>query len=120
MTDKDIIAVANLYLAGNAPKEIAVTIGRSYTFVINAKNKAHDRGLLPPKKKTPVRRSVRWFVRDSGSKQGTVGDVLVGLSEDQRRWLMRETAKLGCESVAEYLLELARDAHAEQTQEKTE
>lgn len=119
MNDAEINEVAMLYRAGNTPREIAQMIGRSYTFVLQLKRQAHERGLLPPKKKTPPRQAVRGFVSNNGMKQGHISDVLLALSKDQQRWILREAGRLECESLAEYLTELVRDAHTLATQEKS-
>ena len=44
-----------------------------------------------------------------------MSDILLALTPDQLDWMAKETDKMGCDSVAEYITEIMRDAHAEST-----
>jgi hypothetical protein len=111
MTKEEINAVAVMRRAGNTPHEIAQTLGKSYTFALQAQRRAQQMGLLPPKikPKPATRTSVRDFVCNYGMRQGRIGDVIAELSAEQQNWLLLKSSRLGCSTVAEYLTELVRD-----------
>lgn len=113
MTEQQINEVVLLSRAGNAPREIAQMIGRSYTSVLTAQAQARERGLLPAKTKPPPRQVARNYVSNNGMALGRVSDVVMALSRGQRAWLLGQTQKLGCATIAEYLTELVREEHAE-------
>lgn len=47
-------------------------------------------------------------------RKGSISDILNDLSREQRTWVVNSAQKEGCLSVAEYITEIVRDAHAEQ------
>ena len=51
-------------------------------------------------------------------KAGTMSQVFMPLDRDQYEWLGAEAERMGCETLAEYLVELVRDAHAESVDRK--
>jgi hypothetical protein len=111
MTEEEVNEVAVLRRAGNSPAEIAQTINRSYTFVLQAQGRARDIGLLPPRPKPNPRQSARNYVSNRGIIMGHISDVVMALTEKQKAWLILETERLGCATISEYLTELARDEY---------
>jgi hypothetical protein len=47
-----------------------------------------------------------------------MSQVFMPLDRDQYEWLGAEAERMGCETLAEYLVELVRDAHAESVDSK--
>ena len=61
-----------------------------------------------PKSETPSARQT--FARDAYAlRYGHIRDIVQALDNDQFDWLCESTARIGCDTVAEYLTELARD-----------
>jgi hypothetical protein len=63
-----------------------------------------------PKSETPSARHT--LARDAYAiRYGHIRDIVQVLDSDQFEWLCASTAKVGCENIAEYLTELARDEY---------
>ena len=112
MTDDVFKRCVEMYEAGYYPQQIVAQTEFSPTEVRNAIARARRIGAITPHRNSR-QQSLRFFVEKYHIKIGTVGAIGHALSPDQRQWLVNETARLGCSSVAEYLLEVVRDLHAE-------
>ena len=65
-----------------------------------------------PKSETPSARHT--LARDAYAiHYGHIKDIAQALDNDQFDWLCASTAKINCESIAEYLTELVRDQYEE-------
>ena len=70
-----------------------------------------------PKSETPSARHT--FARDAYSiRYGRMGTIVQALDSQQFEWLCASAAKINCESIAEYLLELIRDEHERNQNDK--
>jgi len=61
----------------------------------------------PPKKAISHVRHHKNYLR-----LGSISAVLDDLTNEQVDWLATQTRQLGCETVAEFIVEVVRDAHA--------
>jgi hypothetical protein len=62
-----------------------------------------------PKSETPSARHT--LARDAYAvRYGNIRTIAQALDNDQFDWLCASAARIGCESIAEYLTELVRDA----------
>ena len=100
-------------LAGYSNTEIASALGKSYTSTTNIITAARKAGLLPPIKRSPLpsRTKVSDELRRIGISRGTVGEMCLQLTKEQRVWLYTEAYKIGCTKLSEYLAELVRDEY---------
>ena len=65
-----------------------------------------------PKSETPSARHT--LARDAYAiHYGHIRNIVQALDNDQFDWLCASTAKINCESIAEYLTELVRDQYEE-------
>ena len=72
-----------------------------------------------PKSETPSARHT--LARDAYAVHyGHIKDIAQALNNDQFDWLCAETAKIGCESIAEYLTEIVRDEYEKAKGQKNE
>jgi len=119
MMGGDTRRVAELHMAGHSHAAIQLATGLGYTKVVRAVVAARKAGMIPPRKlKAPPRQRVKDILASRKVRLGYMSDVLLGLTPDQLDWLATEVAGGGYESVAEYTLELVRDAHAESTPQR--
>ena len=102
--NKQTQEIWKLYNAGATPTEIAEKLDRSYGTITSAISRGRDAGAIYQEQvdRTP-----------SYMPKGTVGYVLQELADEQKDWLQAQTIDCECATIAEYLLELGRDAHAE-------
>ena len=94
---------------GLSAKQIVTESGWKFGKVNSALRRGRDAKILEPRKVKPI---------SSGShhrnymKLGSISAICKGLTDEQVDWLATQTRELGCESLAEFILELVRDAHA--------
>ena len=102
--NKQTQEIWKLYNAGATPTEIAEKLDLSYGTITSAISRGRDAGAIYQEQvdRTP-----------SYMPKGTVGYVLQELADEQKDWLQAQTIDCECATIAEYLLELVRDAHAE-------
>lgn len=105
---KDVWALRN---QGLGRKQISEKLGMSVTTVESAIRRGREQGKV--KRVAPIRD--RFY--GTRVKRGTVNHVVDGLSDVQHEWIMEEVRRTGCETVAEYLLEIVRDLHEEVVQD---
>ena len=100
---------------GMKPKEIMKALDVSYCTVNSALYRGRQQGKLSPK----GRGNIRYQLAQQNVKYGSISDVLATLTKEQVDWLTDQTLALGCETLAEYIVEVLRDAHIEATQTET-
>ena len=72
-----------------------------------------------PKSDTPSARHT--LARDAYAiRYGHIKDIAQALDNDQFDWLCASAARIGCDSIAEYLTELVRDQYEESKGKKDE
>jgi len=99
------------YNAGKSNKEIAKELGLKYSTVTSALTRGRAEGVIPPVLLgSPLNHGTNYYMH-----RGTMGYVLTRLTREQVLWVCREAEKYGCQTMAELMLELVRDAHAEAT-----
>jgi hypothetical protein len=107
----DTLKIWELSKKGFSSTEISHQTGWKFGKVNSALRRGREGNILPPHPIKPI---------SSGShhqnymRLGSVSAILDELSNEQVEWLATEARKIGCETVAEYILELVRDAHAEE------
>ena len=108
-----ITQVIDLVNQGMSDQAIAEQLGTTIPSVKSAKHRARKDGLIPPHKPKGGYAGFIARIQREEARLGTMQAMLSPLSDDQRDWLLNETQDTGCESIAEYIRELIRDAHAE-------
>lgn len=110
-------AVVEFYRTGLTQPQITERTGLSASQINRLVRKAKDTGLLPERAPASSKRARRCRLYDAYCvTDGRVADVYDALDDAQFIWLAEETRKCGCATIAEYLTELVRDAHAEATE----
>jgi len=119
MMGDDTRRVAELHMAGHSHAAIQLATGFGYTKVVRAVFDARKAGMIPPRKvKASPRQQVKHLFANRRIKLGYMSDILLAMTPAQLDWLAVEADKIGCASVAEYITEIMRDAHAESTPQK--
>ena len=96
------------YNAGQSNKEIAAEMGIKYSTVTSALTRGRADGVIPPVLLgSPLNHGTNYYLH-----KGTMGSLLTKLTREQLVWLTKLAEKYGCETMAEVILELVRDAHA--------
>lgn len=99
------------YNDGADPKKIAEGIGLSFCAVRKAISRGRKTGAVEPLDRT---RDFKHQLRKRRLSKGSMKEVFGSISKDQQIWLLEQTSEIGCETVAEYLVELVRDAYEEE------
>ena len=86
-----------LRLEGNNSVEIADLLGRG-----------KEAGEIPKPKTNPL-----LYNNPNYIKMGSIGGIINTLNHEQLIWLTDEAHGLGCETIAEMILEIVRDAYEE-------
>ena len=116
MMNPDTQRIAEMHRAGHSHAAIQLATGLGYSRVVRGVVEARKAGMIPPRKvKASPRQIVKYLFANRNIKLGYMSDILLALTPDQLDWMAKETDKMGCESVAEYITEIMRDAHAEST-----
>jgi len=103
--------ICEMTAEGWSAKDIAKELNVSYSTVTSARSRGRDKGALPKiEYGSPLSHGSTYYLR-----RGCIGDIIGSLSKDQLIWLVKEADKYECETLAEIILELVRDAHAEAT-----
>jgi predicted transcriptional regulator len=102
--------VWDAFLAGRLPVEIAEDLGLAKQTVYNLITKGRRHGVLAP---TVKRNDPDLRLKRARLRSGMVCDIIRALSEDQLSWIIQQCLTMEIESVAEYALELIRDAYEE-------
>jgi len=100
---------------GMKPKEIAAALDVSYSMVSSALYRGRQHGRLASK----GRGDIRYQLAQQNVKYGSISDILAALTREQVDWLSDQTLGTGCATLAEYIVEVLRDAHTEETQTET-
>ena len=100
---------------GMKPTQIAEALGVSYSMVNSAVYRGRLQGKLSPK----GRGNVRYQLAQQNVKYGSISDILAALTQEQVNWLSDQTLETGCATLAEYIVEVLRDTHSEETQTET-
>jgi hypothetical protein len=105
----DTLKIWEMSLAGASSREIETELNFKFGKINSAVRRGRDAGVIP-------RPSVRPISSGSHHKNymrlGNVSAILDALSEEQVEWLATEARKIKCESLSEYIVEIIRDAHA--------
>lgn len=107
----DTLKIWEMSLAGASSREIEAELDFKFGKINSALRRGRDAGVIPRPQAKPI---------SSGShhknymRLGSVSAILDALSDEQVEWLATEARKIECETVAEYILELVRDAHADE------
>lgn len=104
-----------LHLSGMKPAEICNELNVSYSLAVSAIWRGRKSGAIP---KLPSSRSSYLQRKKNHIPKGHIGTILDELSEEQQIWVAKSTHDYGCQTLAELLLELVRDAHAESMEQK--
>ena len=105
----DTLKIWDLFKRGLSSTQISKELGFEFGKVNSALRRGREGNILPPHPIKPI---------SSGShhknymRLGSVSAILNDLSEEQVIWLAKQTRKLGCETVSEFIVEIVRDAHA--------
>ena len=104
--------VADLMSKGMTDREVAAHLGVSVPAVRSGKQHARRLGIIPPHTPKSDYDAFADRIRRERFRRGNVREALEPLSPDQRKWLLNEAQDIGCKSLAEFICELIRDAHA--------
>ena len=104
----DTLKIWQLSKDGLSAREISAKLGFKFNKVNSALRRGRESNELPPifKKAISHARHHKNYLR-----LGSISAVLDDLTNEQVDWLATQTRQLGCETVAEFILELVRDAH---------
>tara|TARA_R110002072_G_scaffold16735_4_gene64965 strand:+ start:2540 stop:2896 length:357 start_codon:yes stop_codon:yes gene_type:complete len=97
-----------LNLQGENSREIAKRLGLTKTLVDSAISRGKESGDIPKRKTNPL-----LFNNSNYIKMGSIGGIINTLNHEQLIWLTDEAHGLGCETIAEMILEIVRDAYEE-------
>jgi hypothetical protein len=97
-----------LNLQGENSREIATRLGLTKTLVDSAISRGKEAGEIPKPKSNPL-----LYNNSNYIKMGNIGWLIKQLDRDQLIWLADEAHGLGCETIAEMILEIVRDAYEE-------
>ena len=97
-----------LRLEGNNSVEIADLLGLRKTLVDSAISRGKEAGEIPKPKSNPL-----LYNNPNYIKMGSIGGIINTLNHEQLIWLTDEAHGLGCENIAEMILEIVRDAYEE-------
>jgi IS30 family transposase len=105
----DTLKIWQLSKDGLSAREISAKLGFKFNKVNSALRRGREANELPPifKKAISHARHHKNYLR-----LGSISTVLDALTNEQVEWLATQTRSLGCETVAEFIAELVRDAHA--------
>ena len=105
----DTLKIWQLSKDGLSAREISAKLGFKFNKVNSALRRGREANELPPifKKAISHARHHKNYLR-----LGSIATVLDALTNEQVEWLATQTRSLGCETVAEFIAELVRDAHA--------
>lgn len=104
-----------MFRKGKPVREIACSLGLPSHRVSSAISRGRAKGALPPRDQDFTN---PYLFRKFGIKAGGVSMILENLAPEQKVWLFEEASKIGCETIAEYLLERVRDDYEEHDQRK--
>lgn len=102
--------VWDAFLAGTPPIQIAEGLGLARQTVYNLITKGRKHGVIPGSIKKNTR---ELRLKRSHIKVGAMRSVTCALSDEQLDWVIDQCIGMRMDSIAEYALELIRDAHAE-------
>lgn len=107
----DTLKIWQLSREGLSAREISAMLGFKFNKVNSTLRRGREANILPPAPKKPIS-----YVRHHKNylRLGSISTVLDALTNEQVDWLAAQTRQLGCETVAEFILELVRDAHADE------
>jgi len=110
--------VIELYGQGLTLTQIASDIGRCYDTTAKLVQRARKEGLLPPAEPANPSQALKNRLDTVRLRLGYVQDVFAQMDETTKEWLIAEAAAAGCDTIAEYLAELAIEAYYAEQEEK--
>jgi len=105
----DTLKIWQLSKEGLSAREISAKLGFKFNKVNSALRRGREANALPPILKKSISHSRQ---HKNYLKLSSISAVLDALTEEQVDWLATQTRQLECDSIAEFILELVRDAHA--------
>jgi len=107
----DTLKIWELHFAGHSVREIEAELGFKFGKINSALRRGRESGVIPPRRnERPLRMQVDGT--QSYMRLGSISFIVNSLNLDQMHWLAAEIRTCGCETVSEFILELVRDAHA--------
>ena len=107
----DTLKIWEMSRAGKSSKEIQSELGFKFGKVNSALRRGRECGAISPRRKErPLRIQVAGT--QTYMRLGSISSIVNSLNLDQINWLAEEIRTCGCETVSEFILELVRDAHA--------
>lgn len=98
-----------MYNEGQPTKKIAAALGVKYSLVSCAVSRGRQTGAVPPlKPASPLSDGTMYYLN-----RGTMGYLVGNLTREQQIWLAHQAQDYGCDTLAEVVLEIVRDAHAD-------
>ena len=105
---KQTKTIWKLKLEGNNSVQICNLLGLPKSLVDSALSRGIEAGVLQKRKSNPL-----LFNNSNYIKMGNIGWLIKQLDRDQLYWLADESLKTRCETMAEMILEIVRDAYEE-------
>lgn len=105
----DTLKIWEMSLAGASSREIETELGFKFAKINSALRRGRESQVLPPPPKKAIShvRHHKNYMR-----LGSISAVLEALTNEQVDWLATQTRQLECETIAEFIVEVVRDAHA--------
>lgn len=98
----------DLYREGYKVTEISRMMNLSYPMVSSAVGRGRRAGILEPKSSY----TLPYLLQINSLQVGRLKkDIINKLSQRQQNWLVNKSVDLGCESLAEYIVEVLRDEY---------
>lgn len=98
-----------MYNEGLSNRQIAKELGVNYSLITSAVSRGRDAQAIPPMQMS----SPLWAGSQKYLPKGTMGFVLNRLTRQQLVWLADNAHEWECNSLAEVVLEIVRDAYEE-------
>ena len=119
MTTQETIKKLNdMINAGASNMEVAEKLGLSQNRVAYYVRQGRMSGKITSRRPIKNVDAIK-FLQNSYMRLGTVSEIVSDLTQDQIEWIIEQTKDLNCETIAEFITELVRDAHAEATEDTT-
>ena len=100
----------DMYNSGKSNGQISKALGVNYSLVTSAVSRGRDAAVIPPLQVA----SPLCYGSPKYCPRGTMGFVVTRLTRGQQAWLSDKATEWQCDSFAEVILEIVRDAHAEE------
>ena len=105
----DTLKIWQLSKDGLSARQISKKLGFKFGKVNSALRRGRESGVIPRPTTKPISNGSQ---HKNYLKFGSISMVLDALTNQQIEWLATQTRQLGCETVAEFIVEVVRDTHA--------